>query len=165
MNWDEAPEGTTHWGMVSGRFYKIEGDQVRRFRTIPAGWEYTGYRTEAYDMNGMIPRPTPDKPWDGTGLPKVGTICEFEDDLYGDRETCEVIGYYQERHVWLRVLDGDHELFVSPPVDAVTFRPIKTPEQIAAEERETAIRLLGIDAGIGEHSAAKVYDAGWRKVE
>lgn len=176
-NWDKAPEGATHRGMGSGRFYKIEGDQVCCFRTTPAGWEYTGFRVEDYDMHQMIPLPAPapipDKPWDGNGLPKVGTVCEGKPGDV-DWHRAEVIGYYQERRVWIRWFDPSspfkYEEFDSWEVDEIEFRPIKTSEQIAAEEREKAINQAWAAIGwtpsrLGPDPVAMLYDLGWRKVE
>ncbi|MOA57078.1 hypothetical protein D3C78_1811840 [compost metagenome] len=48
------------------------------------------------------------------------------------------------------------------------FRPIRTPEQIAAEEREKALEAMFKiyhDAGEFRTGLAALYEAGYRKVE
>ena len=64
---------------------------------------------------------------------------------------------------------GDLAIYY-PATDVVEFRPIRTPEQIAADEREAAIKEMLEDAGRPDTAKTRdqaqlLYDAGWRKVE
>lgn len=168
-NWDAAPEGATHWmpdnHSYGDSFIKQDGPRLsfysQRYREWVVRDDLSKYRAT------FIPRPTHqlDKPWDGNGLPKVGTVCEGKPARAW--HTVEVIGYYQERRVWVRWFDPsgttNYEEFDSWEVDEIEFRPIRTPEQIAAQDRQDDIIRLGLDGGIGEHTAARLYDAGWRK--
>ena len=111
--------------------------------------------------------------WDGVGDPPVGVVCQYS-VLNGPWYTCEV-GY--------SFFDGEHRCFVikckhlgfeqvcriDPGSEgSVEFRPFRTAEQVAAEEREKAINEMmmhGVDAGDStiEYSCAALYDAGYRK--
>lgn len=78
--------------------------------------------------------------WNGEGLPPVGTVCESE---WPDKEWHEVIilahDFHdgEERAVYRRTIDGEDSYFGDM---AHAFRPIRTSEQIAADERLHAIR-------------------------
>lgn len=110
--------------------------------------------------------------WNGAGLPKVGTVCEASTTI-DFRGQCEIIGYYHERAVWVRWTDP--EQFASYPIEDIEFRPIRTPEQIAAEEREKAVAaMLELDpympnTNLGMMSRADfcrtLYDHGYRRTE
>lgn len=125
--------------------------------------------------------------WTGEGLPPVGTVCEFaggtncpedpfdKDLKEGDEVT--IIAHFK---------DGESELaaFTFNPRNLSRgnacveqgmhgcFRPIRTPEQIAAEESEKAIAEMvyggcGCDQSDGTTTAFVIcrllYDAGYRK--
>lgn len=109
--------------------------------------------------------------WDGTGLPPVGTVCEWlmdHDELW---KTVEI--RYLSKHTILCAMRSeerdDPEFALSP--DGQIFRPLRTPEQIAADERSTAIvemvrdMMVGlVAAGNGDFERAeKLYSAGYRK--
>lgn len=103
--------------------------------------------------------------WTGQGLPKVGTVCRA-DTSDAHIPQLEVIGYYSERQVWVRAFDSDGEWFYSYFIDEVEFHPIKTPEQIAAEERKREVRDMAaiISKRVADfHAAEDLYDAGYRK--
>ncbi len=109
--------------------------------------------------------------WNGEGFPPVGTVCECAPS--GIWMDCEVAGYYSERQVWVRWIEADH--FMSYPVDEIQFRPIRTPEQIAAVERAEAIDGL-VYAIVSHYGAPKMaehylglatylHNIGYRKTE
>ena len=109
--------------------------------------------------------------WDGEGLPPVGTICEHRKLIPGKEWTqVEIVAHrafnggdytcavfvFLEGSSWSSA--GDH------------FRPIRTPEQIAAEERSKACdAMFGIMTsppvrkGNRSDMAEALYDAGYRK--
>lgn len=108
------------------------------------------------------------KPWSGPedGLPPVGTICELRTKRGGWGEA-EI--KYQGRRgicVWLWVRrDGNSEQveWAESP-DKLEFRAIRTPEQIAADKRETAIReLMDIAQVDCRVTAARLVDAGFKR--
>ena len=109
--------------------------------------------------------------WTGEGLPPVGMVCE-----------CRLPGEITNDYSWVeaRVIwhNGPTECAVIRSTSKLAwcdeFRPIRTPEQIAEEEREKAITqilnlMLGHDqASIHEDTvqalcAKRIYDAGYRK--
>lgn len=104
--------------------------------------------------------------WNGTGLPPVGAVCEHQVFGCAGWSKAAVLAY-GEKKTFYRDEDG-HEL--SRLSDELKFRPIRTPEQIAAEERSLAvseiINLIGwphtVEADI---AASRLYDAGYRKQE
>ncbi|EPV8688301.1 hypothetical protein ACWAUP_001974 [Pseudomonas aeruginosa] len=111
-----------------------------------------------------------DKPWDGQGLPPVGIECEFSMNPDG-------IGWAKGRVIChdgvFAVISHKGKYY---PRNEHGVSPIRTPEQIAAEERERAVQEmlaldeypLGQDRG-GMMSRADfcrvLYDAGYRRQE
>lgn len=125
--------------------------------------------------------------WDGVGLPPVGSTVElvmektvqFEDydhgihcivDTWESGDQLEVIAH--------RDVNGKPSAIVfnarTMQASAVTrklYRPIRTPEQIAEEEREKQISGICLIFGRDPNSptnrnhAARLYDAGYRKQE
>ena len=127
-----------------------------------------------------------DSTWDGSGTPPVGTVCEFN----GAGAACP----YDPWHPDLK--DGDHVTIIAYFNDSVgeiaaftfkarneniaaiqveqarpgAFRPIRTQAQLAAEEREKAVRNMkdiwrANYEGRVEDGLYALYDAGYRKVE
>lgn len=112
--------------------------------------------------------------WSGSGLPPVGTVCEWKGTHGGYWVGCEVVALSQSQFV-LRHSDsskyrpGQFEVFSADPVQ-IQFRPIRTPEQIAAEEREKALDAMVatsplLDKGWSRLVCKALYDAGYRRVE
>ena len=106
------------------------------------------------------------KDWDGEGfegIPPVGTVCEHL-SAGGEWRKCEIVAYYFANVVAVDVLDS-YAVLKQP----MMFRPIKTPEQIAAEERLLAIdemyRVLVAQGKTLCGDMGTLYDAGYRKVE
>lgn len=105
--------------------------------------------------------------WNGDGLPPVGTVCEYK---RGSKwEKVEVFA------VKPNVNGSTSALFTyecgtwTACAEPSFFRPIRTPEQIAAEEREQAIAEMAKTVrgatgfGINLAARAALYDAGYRK--
>lgn len=102
--------------------------------------------------------------WSGEGPPPVGTVCEFEVET-GDWRSCEVIAHKGDYAIcWIHV----NKIYAT---GGAAIRPIRTPEQIAAEERDAAaIELAGILSGHDQHTTVRdiemakyLYDIGYRK--
>lgn len=112
--------------------------------------------------------------WDGQGLPPIGTACGVKNDLDGGWDAVdEVLAHTTISNADVAVFKRDDRVFYSP---AGSFRPIPTPEQIAAEERKTAIDKMAADAQLDfsagellssreyvECAIAALHDAGYRK--
>ena len=161
VDWSKAPEGATHYNAKCG--YNWLKDTPASYFNGDGWIEYSGLSNK-YAMNHLrnaVKRP---QEWDGVGLPPVGTVCEFKKDEW---VSCEVFGH--------RVCsNGDVEVFVNLKKgwdytsSLGRFRPIKTQEQIAAEERLHTIdemHDLILGWGVEKRMLAVLYDAGYRKTE
>lgn len=165
VDWTEAPEGATHYGPETDLLYaawykKVDG----RWMYWIIGSSLDWYYTDSLPSNA-IARPTE---WDGTGLPPVGTKCEVR--MHSDRwYERTVVAHFEGRAV---VVLGNYE---SACIYVEQLRPIRTPEQIAAEKREREINELvevivthyeypkGAESYIG--LARSLHNAGYRKTE
>lgn len=73
--------------------------------------------------------------WDGEGLPPVGASCETLDEDTGDWVAVRVFAHTQIRGKTHAVAQDENDMFFGLAHD---YRLIRTPEQIAAEERDKA---------------------------
>ena len=174
IDWSKAPEGATHFGPENEEWheawYKLDGYEWFAMPTSDDDqWDFA---PQVYDgrVSQMIQRPAE---WNGTGLPPVGTVCEV--NHHGWRR-CEVFAHKVEG-------DKDPDVLFSHTNDnggpawnwarePSRFRPIRTPKQIEAEERERAVDAMmqtfavnGSEKSFLRHACLALYDAGYRKVE
>ena len=123
--------------------------------------------------------------WNGEGLPPVGMVCEFQGDCakcpsdpwhkeLHDGVQCTVIAHFKSKSLDLVAFtfvkaDGSSELEQSLPG---ALRPIRTPEQIAKQERSKACdKMYGVildkipqdRRNNGSDICEALYDAGYRK--
>lgn len=127
------------------------------------------------------------RPWSGEGVPPIGFVVEIRNTGWGIRETAEAfIGVPVHVRAHFNTSTGCEMIAVDggPDLGCEVFRadmavPVRTPEQIAAEEREKEIaesaKLLGElaiddDCPPGRKTAwlwmaEKLYAAGYRKQE
>lgn len=168
IDWSKAPEGATHylpsnaehgyqamWYMHNGiHWYAIAADG-----TEPRYWMIDDYELDIF-VPMLIQRPSA---WSGDGLPPVGTVCE--DDA--GNEVVIVAHHVNGVHaIFAESLEAGLLYYGS----AGEFRPIRTPEQIAAEEREKALDAMVncsplLDKGWSRKVCEALYDNGYRKVE
>ena len=132
----DAPPGATHWSDEHKYFFRFVGGESYLWSEFSKnGWTRLSKEYDPY----MIPRKQP-KPWSGPedGLPPVGTECEAELYKGGGWIKCKV-AYVGSKFY---VLTSD-ELTVGAEcvlhLGQGSFRAIRTPEQLAAEEREKAV--------------------------
>ncbi|MCC0321278.1 hypothetical protein [Pseudomonas aeruginosa] len=177
IDWNTAPEGATHWEPAGPDFYegwmKKEGNE----------WFYWGEGANKWfkgklSCNVSAEREAtfearPQEQWDGQGLPPVGIECETWHVCQPDDITVREILFMGSSLV---VMSDKFRGEVTGRLEKVQFRPIRTPEQIAAEEREKAVQEMlaldeyphGQDRG-GMMSRADfcrvLYDAGYRRQE
>jgi hypothetical protein len=118
-------------------------------------------------------------PWTGEGLPPVGAVCEYDANTNGKEPNWHTveITYLTEWVIVFRCVKAPWPHFgvgVELAKDvydglARSFRPIRTPEQLAAEEREKALEQMVRDCGAPAmmilHTCERLYDAGYRKQE
>ncbi|ATG86294.1 hypothetical protein [Pseudomonas phage IME180] len=170
IDWSTAPDGATHWEPTSPDFHegwmKKEGNK----------WFYWGKGSEAWFhkpryCNVSAEREAtfearPQESWDGQGLPPVGTVCEWhESDGWAYTES-KVVAYTDDGLFVCMQKPGQRPEVLR--IDNCEFRPVRTPEQIAAEEREKAISEMVAAIGSPWPGTFKrfceiLYDAGYRK--
>lgn len=165
VDWSLAPEGaqiySPEFGDCNAVWYKVDGGKVLCWPVGSTGWSWR------HKMIGeLIYRPEPQpKPWSGPedGLPPIGIECEFSNIrvtviAHVDQPHCR-----EEEYKTLAVgQKGDRGQIVMG--SARCFKPAKTPEQIAAESRETAIReLMDIAQVDCRVTAARLVDAGFKR--
>lgn len=159
------PVGATHQWLANGLYAKRSGDHG-----CFAVWNYGQWLWIGDEFNGPmieLKKPTWSGPQDG--LPPVGFRCEagIPHTSGPDNEVSiiwiegRVIAYFEVKgntYAWFAEDDG----FYPPAV--LEFRAIKTPDQLAAEQRETAVRefmdIVGIDCRV---TAGKAVDAGFKR--
>lgn len=163
IDWSKAPEGATHYCPGNRLFYKFDGAGRGQCTSRGARWTSCGDRDD-YESGELTPRPS-SPAWNGEGLPPVNTRCEYIDSD-GQWIKCEVVAHRNNAAV---ILDDHYECAL---VVSRELRPIRTPEQIAAEEREKAVQemlsrfaIYDIPRVPWENLFNQIYDAGYRKVE
>lgn len=165
IDWSKAPEGATHYHI---------GDDINPWRKIKDTVAYERYRGKWLKVNsfneGCMPDyyvPIPQETWDGQGLPPVGTVCEVKHRDIG-WVRCEIVahksfscGGLTHAIAWIdeNTLDQSQGL---------RFRQLRTPEQIAAEEREKAVGDMAMSIQGVPYQYPTLYalfDAGYRRQE
>lgn len=173
IDWSKAPEDYPIWvedlmhGEKSHGWHKeSEGRWVD-----PLGLYWEKSAAERGNCRAHY-RPEPTPSWSGEGLPPVGTVCEAKWGRNG-WSRCVVFAHKPNANGGTDVLvdvDGDWTFFDKPSM----FRPIRTPEQIAADERDKAAHELFRSAWPETHSWGdlsphwqeafyRLADAGYRK--
>lgn len=170
IDWSKAPEGATHWGP------ETQSHHACWYMQSAGGWLFSVAKhglawlekdhIEPYRLRELVARP---RACSGEGLPPVGTVCECQVRGYGEWQLVTVIAHHKG-HAWIAVEDGEHCMTVPPHG---TFRPLKTPEQIEAEEREKEIAhiakcILNLKTEHQDNAyliAEVLHGIGYRKVE
>ncbi|HCF3423355.1 TPA: hypothetical protein NIC12_004832 [Pseudomonas aeruginosa] len=162
IDWSKAPEGANKAGFTGPgnylQFYRIPG----RFGDYDywsekRGWSGNDFPTCA---NYLFDRPEKVE-WNGQGLPPTGLLVEWKAGLDHEWRRVTVLAY-ANGDAWLQPEDGDSFIVGNP----ANFRRIRTPEQIAAEEREKAIEeMCFAEETLTVKQAKALYDAGYRRQE
>lgn len=107
------------------------------------------------------------KEWDGEGVPPIGTVCEYLNHAnYKTNWMKAKVVFIGKKLIALEHGSNGNEF--SEYIADVSFRPIKTPEQIAAADRLHAIDEMNdliLGWGAEKRMLAALYDAGYRKTE
>jgi len=183
VDWSEAPEGATHWDSAELGFMR-PSLTVGDWDYFAVGDKWTLYgRINNQIRSDMVTRPVT---WDGEGLPPVGTVCEISLKSSIDKHAVDIERY--KSHAGKKVeIVAHHDIgggcraavyaysndfaFEYHSLIEGHFRPIRTAEQIEADEREeAAIELAYVATGHRDRSkdcwislAKVIYDAGYRK--
>ena len=149
IDWSKAPEGATHYSTASSHFLMKTRE----------GWSIyymCAWRTATQnpDETKFVCRHSTAPAWSSEGLPPVGTLCE----ICAEKDNSQLVKHEGKRAriVAHSVKIGGQKIAVYEVVDgagnseyhalpAGNFRPIRTPEQIAADERNKACdRMYGV---------------------
>lgn len=175
VDWSKAPEGATHyapkiedndmWCAVFWRVVDRIGVEAWQVDDHTGRLNHCRHPTWIPEtFNRLIPRPTE---WPVTGLPPAGTVCEVLHSGH-DTWTQHRINYIGGE-LGMVVFQGKASDEFACPVRSCQFRPIRTPEQIAAEEREKAIAEMLTSTNCSGRpwieKFGELYDAGWRKAD
>lgn len=177
VDWDIAPDGATHYN-TECVYPWLKETPISYFNSDYDVWvEYRAYSYEnpKRHIKNAVKRP---QEWDGSGIPPVGTVCEYRLNEYRLNEydiwfTCKIVyvlsGSDYGFVAWCDHLGSDQFLTFSSDRYTLQLRKIKTPEQIAAEERSLAIKEMCEVASKRNSKELtlmeSLYDAGYRKVE
>jgi hypothetical protein len=108
--------------------------------------------------------------WTGEGLPPVGTVCEIRAHKLTNWDMAKIEFAFRNVVVWGWMGEPSMNGLCTAYAHEVEFRPVRTPEQIAEEERENAVliamgdtRTLGISDNSKRILIERLYDAGYRK--
>ncbi|HBO3538563.1 TPA: hypothetical protein ONA95_004767 [Pseudomonas aeruginosa] len=175
IDWSKAPEGATHWEPSSYEF--TEG----WMRKVGDKWSYWLEGSKVWGLSGPACcvsaereatfEARPQDTWNGKGLPPVGTVCERRTLPGGDGryEQVRIIAHTRKGFPVWENTDGVFAGISKFPHlvgGRPEFRPIRTPEQIAAEERAKAIEEMCFAVETLTVKQAKaLFDAGYRRQE
>lgn len=135
---------------------------------IDAGWidpkppVSTSLHVQVLGRGNRIPQ------WDGVGLPPVGHTCErLFTEVDGSSWMGCIILAHGVKKIFIRDNAGDE---FAHSLDEVEFRMFRTPEQIAAENREKEVnRMVAavpmLDKGWARKVCYALYDNNYRKQE
>lgn len=164
IDWDKAPEGATHYlaaGNENARWRDLSGEKWRFFNLADGNWHQHCFSSdELLKRSELIARPA----WNGEGLPPVGTVCEWHPNQDGWVQV-KILGHDGEETWFRREGHSTSEACLR----MAFFRPIRTAEQIAADERDKAVKeMYARFSGIGGLSLKQciwVISEGYRKQE
>ncbi|MHC8403626.1 hypothetical protein [Pseudomonas sp. TMB3-21] len=168
IDWSKAPHWAKRHGFNSFNQAAWIGEKNYQYVEDIGIWEFgtTGYELSAF--HGLTERPVV---WTGEGLPPVGTELEAgfacEEFEMWHKGVCVAVGEDPEGREEFCVVKFGNKLAMYTD-EGRRMRPIRTPERIAADEREAACRQLLKDCYQDENAfaliqAGRLYDAGWRK--
>ena len=168
IDWSKAPEGATHYLAENKKhgwfacWYKYGSNEwLCMSDSNRHGWIADNDDVELFEPM-LIKRPTTPS-WSGEGLPPVGVVCEWKEKTGFQWVSAEVL-FISESSVVMKRADGYEWQMMTA---RTAFRPIRTPEQIAADGREEAINALATVIGTCKinsvEMATTIYDEGYRK--
>ena len=150
----KIPEGATHtFGTIAGVGYR---------RQIGSRWE--GYVDGDWVLLcGGMPQsyvPIQTEPeWTGEGLPPVGMDCEWKGITRNGWAKVSIIAHGKEEGDFVAIAQAENEVVLGA---SDRFRLIRTSEQIAAEKRDAAIKMIEARVNVVRLVAERIYDAGLR---
>lgn len=169
IDWSKAPEDATHYSpggdVYSASWIKwVNGELHGLLKSNDTSWVRLPYQEKDLDQISLhIERPNKQDSWDGEGLPPAGAKCEVD---HGGRvfwDIVTIIAHHGEKAIY-EDPHGHHQYLWGLTGD---FRPIKTAEQLAEEEREDAANKMfqrfGGIGGLTKKQCIWVVSEGYRK--
>lgn len=165
IDWSKAPEGATHYDPLDNNWLRQVVGKALVWCGGGTGWgEKTWqYNNDLSTIRRLIVRALP---WSGEGLPPVGTVCENNNGSYWVKVliVAHDIVDGENRAVFRFAGEGMESYYGEP---ASEFRPIRTADQIAAEERKNGIRAMmgaiGFSRSVLSNKDCEIlWDAGYR---
>lgn len=173
VDWSLAPALATHAGTFKGEFtcwYWLNPCGIwRHISDLSDDWERVVANKPISDLTE---RPKQPQSWSGPedGLPQVGNDCEYRVGN-GTWYPCTI------RYITTPISDEEVQVVINCPylngdqiggigngMGEINFRPIRTPEQLVADKRESAIReLMDIAQVDCRVTAARLVDAGFKR--
>ena len=149
IDWSKAPDGATHWHDEYDCYVAcwVKEQEGQRYYSRADGlfgkWMID---SNPLPIEKCIPRPAAKPAWSGEGLPPVGTVCEIAASTkylsirHPEGARVKVYATFtDDRGVELAAFVDDIGQ-VGGVATAGCFRTLRTPEQIAAEERLHNVR-------------------------
>lgn len=171
IDWNTAPEGATHWEPTGPEFHegwmKKEGDYWFYWVEGINKWCHGKISCNVSAEREATFEARPQEAWDGQGLPPVGTVREIKHRDIG-WVRCEIVAHKSFSCGGLTHAIAWIDEYTLDQSKGVRFRPIRTPEQIAAEEREKAVGDMAMSIqGVPYQypTLYALYDAGYRRQE
>lgn len=177
VDWSLAPDDATHFGSGEDCGYWVKIDKGTQYFINISSWDSGRWKEspEPDEVSLLVERPR--KPWSGPedGLPPVGMRFTFKglkhrnhDYLYALKDWCAGDVVSVVAHVSLQgelsALYWNEHKMTSSIVRPDLLEPVKTPEQLAADKRETAIREIMDVADVDcRATAARLVDAGFKR--
>ena len=165
IDWSKAPEGAmVLLKHVRDGAYAVSesyGDEAKTwhwpdprysFPLMPSMWRIVAERPATQS-------------WSSEGLPPVGAVCEVR-NAPGGWGKAVITHQGKGLTVWLWHSENPDQVEYAEIPDRLEFRPIRTPEQIAADEREEAVdemHKLYMEGAKHSGGLYALYDAGYRK--
>lgn len=179
IDWSKAPEWAKWHGLAGEKksqvwfddekYSYVDGQQDGKAFFYCDACTYS-----SQDFSNVTFRPIT-RSWSGECLPPVGVVCEFlrlddcQKETLENGSTVKIIAHYDGmngQRVAAFTYDHRHGRDVESAISEC-FRPIRTPEQIEADEREAAIssmiQIMCETSGGRTYQAEALYDAGFRK--
>jgi len=131
IKWGKGPFGATHYNdILPCHWLRVDGCKVHGF--FAGVWvEYISNDFGKGHVDCAVYRKS--KAWSGEGLPPVGIDIEFKSSG-GEWLVGQYIGQFNGK-----IIAGCHATGVVGYLQSGEMRPIRTPEQVAADEREAAV--------------------------
>lgn len=176
IDWSKAPEDATHYNPGNKMFYCFSRGNYYFYALNNVDLVFGG-SPEDYRDSILIGRPKKQEAWNGEGLPPIGIDCEVHDcqheytKQFNGRTVRIVAHHLNLRGNSVAVFEADDCVYHG--LVSEKFRPIKTAEQLAEEEKiATIAEMRAVVIAASDRKRATIaeciatvalYEAGYRK--